>query len=79
MAAPTSEQKATWPQPNYENPENLHGLIIGLTVPTLVLAVVCEYTVLEFRHAVAIGQFWTPEQRYLEWHEMERLFSTTVL
>jgi hypothetical protein len=43
MAAPTKEQKASWPQPNYDDPENLHALIIGITVPALVLAVVCEY------------------------------------
>ncbi|KAH7080465.1 hypothetical protein BKA63DRAFT_244406 [Paraphoma chrysanthemicola] len=40
MAAATDEQRKSWPPPNYENPENLHGLIIGLVVPSLTLAVV---------------------------------------
>ncbi|KAH7414485.1 hypothetical protein DE146DRAFT_37055 [Phaeosphaeria sp. MPI-PUGE-AT-0046c] len=40
MAAPTEAQKKSWPAPNYENPENLHGLIIGFTIPVLTLAVI---------------------------------------
>jgi hypothetical protein len=43
MAAATDEQRKSWPEPNYENPDNLHVLIVGLTVPVLVLAVACEY------------------------------------
>jgi hypothetical protein len=45
MAAATDAQKKSWPPANYENPENLHGLIIGFTVPALTLAIICEYTV----------------------------------
>jgi hypothetical protein len=43
MAIVTDEQKKSWPPANYENPENLHGPIIGLVVPALALAVICEY------------------------------------
>ncbi|KAF1840961.1 uncharacterized protein K460DRAFT_321640 [Cucurbitaria berberidis CBS 394.84] len=35
MAAATPDEKAHWPQPNFANPENRHGLVIGLTVPTM--------------------------------------------
>ncbi|KAF2031946.1 hypothetical protein EK21DRAFT_61952 [Setomelanomma holmii] len=40
MASATDEQKKSWPPPNYENPQNLDGLIIGLVAPTLALAVI---------------------------------------
>ncbi|KAH7388808.1 hypothetical protein BKA66DRAFT_582289 [Pyrenochaeta sp. MPI-SDFR-AT-0127] len=40
MSAATPEEKAGWPQPNYENPDNLHGMMIGFTVPTFALAVI---------------------------------------
>lgn len=43
MATPTEEQRKAWPVPNFENPENLHGVIIGLTVPLLTLSVLCEF------------------------------------
>jgi hypothetical protein len=42
MAAATDAQKKLWPAANYDNPENLHSLIIGLTVPALALSVICE-------------------------------------
>jgi hypothetical protein len=42
MAAATAEQKESWPPPNYVDPVNLHGLIIGFTVPSIVLAVICK-------------------------------------
>lgn len=47
MAAPTAEQKQSWPAPNYENPDNLHGLVIGFTVPVLTLAIICESPILQ--------------------------------
>ncbi|PVH99916.1 hypothetical protein DM02DRAFT_593648 [Periconia macrospinosa] len=34
-----SDQKASWPAPNYENPENLHSVILGLTIPCMILLV----------------------------------------
>jgi hypothetical protein len=43
MSIATEEQRKSWPKPNYEDPDNLHGLIVGVTVPALVLAVTCEY------------------------------------
>jgi hypothetical protein len=43
MAAATDEQRKAWPAADYEHPENLHSLIIGLTVPALALAVICKY------------------------------------
>lgn len=42
MAAATPAEKQNWPAANYEYPENRHGLVIGLTAPTLCLAVLCE-------------------------------------
>jgi hypothetical protein len=42
MPIATEEDKESWPQPNYENPDNLHGLIMGVIVPALILAVVCK-------------------------------------
>jgi len=42
MAAPTPDIKASWPPPNFENPENLHALVLGITVPAFALAVICE-------------------------------------
>jgi hypothetical protein len=43
MAAATAEQKESWPAPNYVHPVNLYGLIIGVTGPSIVLAVICKY------------------------------------
>jgi hypothetical protein len=43
MSIATEEQRKSWPKPNYEDPDSLHGLIVGVTVPALVLAVICEY------------------------------------
>jgi hypothetical protein len=42
MPIATEEDKKSWPQPNYENPDNLHGRIIGTIVPALTLAVICK-------------------------------------
>lgn len=45
MAAHTDEQRQSWPPPNYDNPDNLDALVIGMTVPSLILAVTCEYPI----------------------------------
>lgn len=42
MATATTEQRKSWPPPNYMDPDNLNGLIIGFTVPAIVLAVICK-------------------------------------
>jgi hypothetical protein len=54
MAAATDAQKKSWPPANYENPENLHGLIIGFAVPALTLAIICESTLLGFADLIHI-------------------------
>ncbi|KAF2639815.1 hypothetical protein P280DRAFT_50006 [Massarina eburnea CBS 473.64] len=36
----TPEQMATWPAPNFDNPDSLRGLVIGLTVPSIALVIV---------------------------------------
>lgn len=36
---PTPEEQALWPAPNYNNPDDLHALVIGVTVTTFVLAI----------------------------------------
>ncbi|KZM18462.1 hypothetical protein ST47_g10383 [Ascochyta rabiei] len=40
MRTATPEEEALWPSPNFENPEKLHGPIIGVTMTTFILAVV---------------------------------------
>ncbi|KAH3918558.1 hypothetical protein HBI56_135090 [Parastagonospora nodorum] len=40
MAGVTDEQRKSWPTPNYDTPENHDGLIIGITVPLLALAII---------------------------------------
>jgi hypothetical protein len=40
MATATPEQMAGWPAPNYVDPENRHGIVVGITAPTLALVVV---------------------------------------
>lgn len=35
----TPDRDASWPAPNYENPVNLHSVILGLTIPCMVLLV----------------------------------------
>lgn len=42
MAVATDAIKATWPPPNYNNPVNLDGLVIGCTVPVLALSIICK-------------------------------------
>jgi hypothetical protein len=42
MAGVTDEQRKSWPTPNYDTPENHDGLIIGITVPLLALAIICK-------------------------------------
>ncbi|KAF2182202.1 hypothetical protein K469DRAFT_637002 [Zopfia rhizophila CBS 207.26] len=37
MATPTPEEMASWPEPNYDNPESRGPIVIGLTAPTLAL------------------------------------------
>ncbi|KAF2740037.1 hypothetical protein EJ04DRAFT_559494 [Polyplosphaeria fusca] len=36
----TAEEMASWPPPNFDNPESRGGLVIALTAPTLALAVI---------------------------------------
>ena len=54
MATATADEKASWPPPNFVNPENRHGLVIGLTTPTLALALICEYLRPQNTHWLAV-------------------------
>jgi len=40
MAAATPEEMASWPAPNFEDPERRDGIVIGMAAPTLALVVV---------------------------------------
>ena len=40
MSGATPEEKASWPAPNFENPESRGSIVIGMAVPTMVLVVV---------------------------------------
>ena len=40
MATATPEQMASWPEPNYTNPETRGPIVTGLTAPTLALAII---------------------------------------
>lgn len=42
MRRPTAEEKASWPDPNFYNPEKLQAPVIGATVISFTLAVICE-------------------------------------
>ena len=53
MAAATPGEVADWPTPNSKKPENLHSLVIGLTIPTFTLVVLCEYFDLKIHSMVA--------------------------
>ncbi|CAA9958566.1 hypothetical protein PTMSG1_02116 [Pyrenophora teres f. maculata] len=39
MILPTPEEQSQWPAPNYSDPVNLHAMILGFTVPSLILSV----------------------------------------
>ncbi|KAF2264575.1 hypothetical protein CC78DRAFT_516787 [Lojkania enalia] len=40
MTTATPKEIADWPAPNYENPVSRHGLVTGLTIPTMSLVVI---------------------------------------
>jgi hypothetical protein len=40
MAAATPEEMASWPAPNFEDPERRGGIVISMAAPTLTLVVV---------------------------------------
>lgn len=42
MRTATPEEQALWPSPNFENPEKLQGPLIGVTITTFLLAVICK-------------------------------------
>ena len=42
MRKATPEEQALWPTPNFENPEQLQAPVIGTTVTTFLLAVLCK-------------------------------------
>jgi hypothetical protein len=42
MRKATPEEQALWPAPNFENPEQLQAPVIGATVTTFLLAVLCK-------------------------------------
>lgn len=81
MAAPTEEQKKAWPAPNYEDPENLHSLVIGMTVPVLVLAVTCTLSILQIttpasRELILLGLLPSnrPCSRYQIIHQLSLVY-----
>ncbi|KAF1946141.1 hypothetical protein EJ02DRAFT_337019 [Clathrospora elynae] len=39
MATATPEERGMWPQPNFEDPESRHRLVLGFVVPILLLSV----------------------------------------
>lgn len=44
MRKPTVEEQSLWPAPNFVNPEHLHAPVIGATVTTFILALLCEFS-----------------------------------
>jgi hypothetical protein len=64
MPIATAEDKKSWPQPNYENPDNLRGLIVGVIVPALALAVVCKCTKCQIEVVVADRSPWSRRSLY---------------
>jgi hypothetical protein len=56
MTVATPEEMASWPAPNFEDPERRGGIVIGMAVPTLALVVI--FTAMRFygrgvlRHAL---------------------------
>ncbi|RMZ69085.1 integral membrane [Pyrenophora seminiperda CCB06] len=43
MVMPSPEEISKWPPPNYTNPEKLHAVVLGFTIPSLILTIVCKY------------------------------------
>lgn len=43
MRKATPEEQALWPTPNFENPEQLRAPVIGATVTTFLLALLCKW------------------------------------
>ncbi|KAI1528787.1 hypothetical protein PtrSN002B_009401 [Pyrenophora tritici-repentis] len=39
MVSPTPEEQSQWPTPNYSDPVNLHAMVLGFTVPSLILSI----------------------------------------
>lgn len=42
MRKPTPEEQASWPEPNFKNPQRLQAPVIGATVIAFTLAVLCK-------------------------------------